>query len=69
MVARVSGKAKASNGASPPPPHASSKRPPQQQTRGKSSVGVPVALTASNFESEVLQSQRIWLVEVVYLPI
>ncbi len=73
MVARVNGKTKASNSAnsaSSPPPHPSPKKPhPQHSRGGKSSAGVPVALTASNFESEVLQSKSIWLVEVIHSPL
>ena len=64
MAARVSGKAKASSSSSVPPP-----KKPQQQPKsggGKSRSGAPVTLTAANFESEVLQSKSIWLVEVTH---
>jgi hypothetical protein len=64
LAARVSGKAKASSGSSAPPP----KKPQQQQNSGggKTGSGAPVTLTAANFESEVLQSKSIWLVEVTH---
>ncbi len=62
LAARVSGKAKASSGSSAPPP----KKPQQQQKSGGGKSGTPVTLTAANFESEVLQSKSIWLVEVMH---
>lgn len=67
LAARVSGKAKASSGSSAPPP----KKTQQQQKSGggKSGSGAPVTLTAANFESEVLQSKSIWLVEVSHIPV
>jgi hypothetical protein len=71
LAARVSGKAKANGGASGPASSHSPKRPQQQQQKfsgnsKRGSLAVPVTLTASNFESEVLHSKNIWLVEVTH---
>jgi protein disulfide-isomerase A6 len=68
LAARVSGKVKPSSGSTAPP---SPKKPHQQQFGGgKSSSGAPgtaVSLTAATFESDVLQSKNIWLVEASIL--
>ena len=68
LAARVSGKVKPSSGSTAPP---SPKKPQQQQFGGgKSSSGAPgtaVSLTAATFESDVLQSKNIWLVEASIL--